>query len=47
MWPNPQFPVDLVSFTEEILNEKLNFLCRVSPIDPVNGFLLASYNMEI
>ena len=29
MWPNPQFPVNLVTFTEEILNEKLNSLCSV------------------
>ena len=28
MWSNPQFPVDLVKFTEEILNGKLHFLCR-------------------
>ena len=28
MWPNPQFPVDLVTFTEEILNGKLHF-CAV------------------
>ena len=26
MWPSPQFPVDLVTFIEEILNEKLHFL---------------------
>ena len=26
MWPNPQFPADLITFTEEILNEKLHFL---------------------
>ena len=33
MWPNPQFPADLVTFTEEILNGKLHFLCSVmSPI---------------
>ena len=25
-----QFPADLVTFTEEILNEKLHFLCSVS-----------------
>ena len=25
MWPNPQFSEDLVTFTEEILNEKLPF----------------------
>ena len=28
MLPNRQKTVDLVTFTEEILNEKLNFLCR-------------------
>ena len=27
MWPNPQFPAELVTFTEEILNGKLHFLC--------------------
>ena len=27
MWTNPQFPVDLVTFTEGILNGKLLFLC--------------------
>ena len=26
MWPNLQFPADLVTFTEEILNGKLHFL---------------------
>ena len=30
MWPNPQETEDLVTFTEEILNEKLNFLCSVT-----------------
>ena len=29
MWPNPQFPADLVTFTEEILNRKLHFLWSV------------------
>ena len=29
MWPKTQFPVDLVTFTEEILDGKLNFLCNV------------------
>ena len=28
MWPNPQEPADLVTFTEEIFNGKLNF-CAV------------------
>ena len=27
MWPNPQFPTDLLTFTEEILNGKLQFFC--------------------
>ena len=27
MWPNPQFPADLVTFPEEILIGKLDFLC--------------------
>ena len=26
MWPNPQFPADLITFTGEILNGKLHFL---------------------
>ena len=26
MWPNPQEAADLVTFTEDILNEKLHFL---------------------
>ena len=30
MWPNPQFPADLVTFTEEILYGKLQFFCSVS-----------------
>ena len=32
MWPNQQFLADLVSFTEEILNGKLHFLCSVIPL---------------
>ena len=27
MWPNPQFPADLVTYTEEIHNGKLHFSC--------------------
>ena len=30
MWPNPQESADLVTFTEETLNAKLQFLCSVS-----------------
>ena len=29
MWRNLQKTADLVTFTEEILNGKLHFLCRV------------------
>ena len=32
MWPNPQETADLVTFTEEILNGKLHFLCSASSI---------------
>ena len=28
MWPNPQFSVDLVIFTEETLNEKIQFFVQ-------------------
>ena len=30
MLPNPQFPADLITFTEEILNGKLHFLCSTN-----------------
>ena len=36
MWPNPQETAHLVTFTEEILNEKLNF-CAVLAFE--NGLL--------
>ena len=29
MWPNAQFPANLVTLTKEIANWKLQFLCRV------------------
>ena len=32
MWPNPQETVDLVTFTEEILNGKRHFLCNVNVV---------------
>ena len=38
MWPNPQLPVDLVTFTEEILHGKLLFLCgEICTINPYKG----------
>ena len=37
MWPNPQENANLVTFTKEILNGKLHFLCSViQPLSPVN-----------
>ena len=30
MWPNPRETADLVTFTGEILNGKLHFLCSVN-----------------
>ena len=32
MWPNPQFPADLVTFAEEISIGKLPFLCIENPV---------------
>ena len=32
IWPNQQFPADLVTFTEEILNGKLHFFCALNEI---------------
>ena len=28
-----QFPADLITFTEEILNEKIHFLCSVNQLN--------------
>ena len=32
MWPNPQFSVDLATFTDKIVNRKLHFLCSKDDI---------------
>ena len=42
MWPNPQettdLPADLVTFTGEIINGKLHFLCSAGKMsDPRRG----------
>ena len=34
MWPNPQFPADLVTFTEEILNGDFIF-CAVTKVEQI------------
>ena len=47
MWPNPEFHADLVTFTEEILNGKHDFLCSVlsknAPEDNVIDDILDVY----
>ena len=40
MGPNPQVTADLVTFTEEMLNGRLNFLCSKQPA--VKGVLRRS-----
>ena len=45
MWLNRQFPADLVTFTEEILDGKLYFLCSATIfLKNVSG-LRAMYNL--
>ena len=39
MWPDLQENADLVTFTEEILDGKLHFLCSVSDINLLNKSL--------
>ena len=50
MWPNPHIPVDLATFTEEILNGKLPFLCSVhhsiQTINSGKSTRLLSFNPE-
>ena len=38
-WPNPQFPADLVTFTEKILNGNLHFLCSEILLQLVKAIL--------
>ena len=47
MWPNSQGTADLVTFTQEILNGKLHFLCSVinyQLIRPMNYASLSNRN---
>ena len=47
MRPNPQSPKDLVTFTEEIPNGKLHFLCSVSFYEIMSlGLILKFYQVE-
>ena len=41
MRPYPQFPADLVTFTEEILNGKLHFLCSACHEDDLRTILMS------
>ena len=36
MWPKPQDTADLITFTEEILNGKLHFLCSATLSEWIN-----------
>ena len=50
MWLNPQFPADLVTFTEEILNATIHFLCSADTVSKVaqstdKGLLRKSISM--
>ena len=45
MWLNPEFPADLFTFTEEICNGKLHFLCSV--LDMRRSHFILSLNIKI
>ena len=49
MWPNPQFPADLVTFTDEILNGKLHFLRRVKILVkvPITVFVTITVQVQM
>ena len=48
MWPNPQETMDLVTFTEEILNGKLHFLCSdVFTVSLIENMALPLIQMEL
>ena len=42
-----KFPADLVTFTEEILNGKLHFLCSVASVFIPTPTIIFSYGVEI
>ena len=47
MWPNPQFPADLVTFPEDILNGELHFLCSDSSVVRVHSLItLNAFNLQ-
>ena len=46
MWPNPKETADLVTFTEEIHNEKLYFLCSEMFSKVLNALLNLKPNLK-
>ena len=46
MRPNPKFLPDLVTFTEEILNAKLHFLCSDSKRKEINDDCMFGTNKK-
>ena len=46
MWPNPQFSTDLVTFTEEIFNGKLHFLCSGNFSNPCGVKFILRLNLS-
>ena len=46
MWPNPQETADLVTFTEEILDGKLHFLCSGSPVAVDENSLIRVFSSD-
>ena len=44
---NPQFPADLVTFTEEILNGKLHFLCSGCSCGDIANLFVISIQIKI
>ena len=40
MWPNPQETAGLVTFTGEILNGKIDFLCSVGKSQVLNVYFI-------
>ena len=47
MWPTPQFPADLVTFTEKIINRKLHFCAVLKGLGgSLHGIKLVSQDMN-
>ena len=47
MLPNPKLPADLITFTEEILNGKLHFLCNVVVESGVHSSLHENFHHQL